>query len=328
MFKKTLISVLAGAITASMPLGSVLAESGAANYPEKTVRFHVGFPPGGSTDTVARIIGPALEERMGQTVVLDNRAGGGGYVGLEAVASATPDGHTFGFGVSGALTVAPTLRDDLSIDPHTDLVPVSGAVINPLVLAVRKEAGINNLQEYLDAASEQGGMTYGTAGPGTAMHLAGELLAKMSGEELTHIGYRGNGPAMSDLLGGHVDSVILDVTTLKPYVEEGTLVAVGVTGAERTRLAPDYPTFAESGLEGYNVTSWFGILTTAGTPPDVVKKLNGYIVDVLEDPEISSRLLEAGLEPAPSSPEAFEELIMTQFETYTDLIESAGLRDN
>ncbi|MEX0730584.1 MAG: tripartite tricarboxylate transporter substrate binding protein [Aquisalimonadaceae bacterium] len=299
-----------------------------ADYPDKPLRFYVGFPPGGSTDTVARIIGPALEKRMGQTVVLDNRAGGGGYVGLEAVSRADPDGHTFGFGVSGALTVAPTLRDDLSIDPHTDLVPVSGAVINPLVLAVHKDKGINTLQEYIDAAREQGGMTYGTAGPGTAMHLAGELLAKMTETDLTHIGYRGNGPAMSDVLGGHVDSVILDVTTLKPHVEEGTLVALGVTSPQRTELAPDYPTFQESGVDGYDVSSWFGVLTTAGTPPDVVAKLNEHIVAVLKDPEVSRRLLEAGLEPAPSTPEEFKTMIMSQFTTYAELIKSADLGGN
>jgi len=325
MWKKVLSLLIAAAITA--PVSMALPQSGAeaADFPTKPLRFHVGFPPGGSTDRVARLIAPRLEQELGQPVVLDNTAGAGGIVGLNAVAKADPDGHTFGFGVSGALTVQPTLKPNLPFDPIEDLAPVTMAVINPLVLVVRPESGIKTLQQFIEQAKSRPGMTYGTAGVGTAMHLAGQLLNQEAGIELTHVGYKGSGPALVDLLGGHVDSVIIDVITVKAHLEAGKLVPLGVTTPERTPLAPDIPTIAEGGVDGFGVSSWFGILTTAGTPPEVVARLNAALVSVLEDPEVSKKLLEGGLQPAPSSPEAFRDRIRAEARKNAELIKAAGM---
>lgn len=324
------MAALSASLSAQMPgVGAALAQGAAAPgaYPERPIRFHAGFPPGGVADTVARIIGPAMAERLGQPVVIDNRAGAGGVVGVDAVARAAPDGYTMGFGVSGALTSSVTLMPKLPYDPTRDIAPISLVVLNPLVLVVPASSGIENLQDFMRAArARRGRTTYGTAGAGTAMHLSGELLEKMAGIELTHIPYKGSAPAAVDLLGGHLDAAVLDLATAKPHLAPGRLRAIGLTSARRTELAPEIPTIAEAGVPGYEFNAWFGLVMPAATPAAIVERVHAELVAVLKDPAVRRKLLEAGAEPMPGTPSSMRAQIAREIEVTADLIRSANIR--
>lgn len=301
---------------------------GPGSYPERPIHFYAGFPPGGVADIVARIIGPAMSARLGQPVIVDNKAGAGGVIGVEAVANSPADGYAMGFGVSGALTSAVTLMK-LSYDPLRDLAPVSLVILNPLVLVVSASSGIQNMKDFIRVAkAEPDKMTYGTAGAGTAMHLSGELLQKIAGIEMTHLPYKGSAPAAMDLLGGHLRAAVLDLATAKPHLASGKLKAMGLTSAKRTELAPDIPTLTEGGVPGYEFNSWFGLVMPAATPPAIIERVHSELVAVLQDPAVRARLLEAGAEPTYGSPAAMREQIAREIELTSNLIKSANIRLN
>lgn len=301
----------------------------ASNYPDKPIRFMVGFPPGGSTDIIARLIAPELSSRLGQPVVLDNRSGAGGVIGLDAIAKSAPDGYTLGLGVSGALTANPTLMPNMPFDPVKDLVPVTRVIFNPMGLVVNSTFPAKTLQEFVALAkSKPGRLSYGTAGPGTAMHLAGELLKQKTGIFMTHIPYRGSSPAASDLLGGQVDAIMVDLATVKPYVDAGRLKVLAVTGASRSEVAPDVPTMAESGVPGYEFTAWIALLMPAATPPAIVSRVNREMKAILNEPRIRQRMLELKLEPSPAEPAEVADAIRREIKSARDLIKSANVTIN
>ncbi len=295
-------------------------------YPAKPIRFFVGYPPGGSTDTAARILATKLSERIGQPVIVDNRSGAGGLIGIDAIAKSEPDGYTIGFGVSGNLAVNVTLLPKMPFDPIADLAPVSMAVNNSLIIVAHPSFPANNVAELIALAkAKPGKLVYGAPGTGSAMHLAGALLNSMAGTDLGVAHYKGLGPVANDLVGGHIPLAILDVTTTRGFIQQGRLKALATTAAARAPTAPDVPTVAESGVPGYAVTSWFGVIAPARTPPDRIRLLNSHIVAILESADVRERYLAAGLEPVASTPEAFGQFIREEIARWAKVIKEAGI---
>ena len=312
------------ALAALMGAGAVQAQG---TYPTKPIRFMVGFPPGGSADVASRTIAQRLSERLGQPLVMDNRAGAGGMVGLEAIAKSAPDGYTIGIGTSGALTVNPTLRPKMPYDSLKDFAPVSTLVINPIALTIAPGQPPQNTREFLAwAKSQPGKLSFGTAGTGTAMHLAGEVLNQMAGINIVHVPYKGSAPAAVDLMGGQIPLGVLDLAAGLTHIRSGKIRALGMTTLNRSPVAPEIPTLAESGVPGFDVKSWFGIVAPAGTPPEIINRLNAEIVAILNSQEGKDRLVAAGLEALPSTPQAFMDTIRSEIPRWAGVIKAAGIK--
>jgi tripartite-type tricarboxylate transporter receptor subunit TctC len=278
-------------------------------------------------DIVARVIAQPLSARLGQPVVVDNRAGAGGVIGVETVAKAPPDGYTVGFGVSGALTSSVTLNPKLPYDPLKDIEMVSVVVLNPIVLVVPSTSPINNLRDFIAAAkASPKPLTFGTPGPGTAMHLAGELLEQMAGFDMSHVPYKGSSPAATDLLGGHLSAAIIDFTTAKPHIASGRLRALGQTTARRSSVAQDIPTIAEAGVQGYEFNSWFGLVMPAGTPAPILNRMHSELVAVLKDPGVQKQLIDAGSDPAPSTPAEMRAQVQREIALTSRLIKAGNIK--
>lgn len=311
------------ALAAGFAAPAALAQA----FPNRPIRFYCGFPPGGVADIVARVIAQPLSTRLGQPVVVDNKSGAGGQIAVDTVAKAPPDGYTIGFGVSGALTSTVTLVPKLPYDPLKDVELVSVVVLNPIVLAVPASSNIQNLKDFVAAAkAAPKPFSYGTAGPGTAMHLAGELLKQMAGFDMSHVPYKGSNPAAMDLLAGHIQAGIIDYTTAKPHVQSGKLRALGQTGATRSTVAPDLPTIAEGGIAGYEFNSWFGLVMPAGTPAAVLNRVHTDLVAVLKDPAVHKQLVDAGSDPAPTTPAEMRAQVQREIALTSKLIKSANIK--
>lgn len=322
--RRTVLSAAAAALTVA-PVARALAQGGYASRP---IKFFCGFPPGGVADIVARVITPQLGTRLGQPVIVDNRSGVGGVIGVDAVAKAAPDGYTMGFGVSGALTSSVTLMK-LPYDPTKDIAPVSTVVLNPLTLCVSASSPIRTLTEFIAAAkAHPKKFSYGTAGPGTAMNLAGELLKDMAGFDMEHVPYKGSSPAATDLLGGHLTAAVLDWATAKPQVEAGRLRALAQTGARRSGVVPDVPTAAEAGVPGYEFNSWFGLVMPARTPAAIVDRVHTELVAILNDGTVRKQLQDVGTDPWPSTPAEMAARIQHEIALTARLIRQAGIKTN
>ncbi|TFY96781.1 tripartite tricarboxylate transporter substrate binding protein [Ramlibacter rhizophilus] len=277
--RRRLVLAAAAALLGSQP---ALAQD------NKPLRLVVPFPPGGSTDLLARRLGEKLSASLNRPVVVENKPGAGGTVGADMVAKSAPDGSTLLVGVTGSNAIAGSLYPKLPYDPGKDFVPVSMAVASPLVLAVNASSPIRNVKDYIDAA-KRGGVDYGTPGNGTSMHLTAEMFGLATGSKLVHVPYKGSGPAVNDLLGGSLQSMFGDFLVLLPHIKAGKLRPLAVTSSERHPMLPEVPTLAESGLPGldkFQATSWQGIFAPAGTPPDVVSRLNAAVVKALESPDM------------------------------------------
>ena len=303
--------------------GFVHAQSG---YPARPVRMLVGFPPGGGTDLTARIIATRLGERLGQPVVVENRVGAGGNIAMDAIAKAPPDGHLIG--VAGSLiTINATLQPNLPFNPVKDFAPVTMLVNNPLVLFSHPGFEAKDLRQLIALAkAKPGAISYGSPGAGTAMHLVGALLNQSAGVTLVHVAYKGNGPVVNDVLGGQIPLGVADVASTLSFIKAGRLHVIGLAGAQRTRVAPEMPTLAESGLPGFQVQSWTGVVAPARTPPDVVARLNAEIRAILESAEAREKLLAAGLEPAPNTAEEFAEVIRSETQRWAKAIRETGVK--
>ncbi len=318
-------AAFAAALAGTLWIGGALAQT--AGYPAKPIRFMVGFPPGGSTDVAARLIAPKLAERLGQPFIIDNRAGAGGNIGVDAIARSAPDGYTIGFGVSGALAVNVTLQPNLPYDPLKDIAPIALVIINPLVVCTALDTPAGSLRELISYAKPMPGrLAYATGGSGTAMHLSGAMLNLMAGIDLVHVAFKGNSAAATGLVGGQIPVAVVDLTSSRSFIRAGRIRALGVTSAQRTLLAPEIPTIAESGLPGFEVTSWFGVIAPGGTPADIVALLNAELIAVLRSAEMRERLAAAGLEPVPGTTDEFAALIRSEIRKYAKLIRSSGIR--
>jgi tripartite-type tricarboxylate transporter receptor subunit TctC len=312
------------AAVAALWLGLAAAQQ---NYPTKPIRFIVTFPPGGSSDLIARALVPVLSERLRQQVLVENRPGAGGNIGMDAVAKSAPDGYTMGLGAAGALAANVSLYPKMPYDPVKDFAPVSNVAFVPFFLIANPSLPVNNLQELVALASAKPGqLMLGYGGNGTAMHLSGELFKLMAKVQLVNVPYKGSGPAAVDTMGGQLPLAMVDVASAITQVKAGRLKALAVTTAKRIGVAPDVPTFAEAGLPGYEATGWFGVVMPAGTPPNIIGRMNAELVAALKSREIRERVIAAGAEPSPSTPEEFGALIRSEIVKWAEVVKASGAR--
>ncbi len=297
----------------------------AAAFPDKAVRLVVPLPPGGATDVIARLLAQKLGERWGQAVVLEHKPGGGTVIGTQTVATAPPDGHTIGIVIS-AHTINPSLRKDLPYDTLKDLAPLTqiGNTVLALVAVPAFPAG--DLRGLLDEAKKKPGeFAYASLGVGTATHLAGELLKIRGGVDLLHVPYAGSAPAYKDLLGGRVPLGIVVMQSALPHVKAGRLKVIGITGAKRSAVYPEFPSLAET-LPGYAVESMFGLVAPAATPREVVRKISADAGAVLRDPAMTARFADLGVEIVTSTPEAFGAFIRVEIEKWAPVVKASGAK--
>lgn len=315
--------------------GAALAASGLlpralraqAAYPDRTITLIVPFTPGGSTDVLARLLGNRLETALGQTVVIESRPGAGGTIGVGFVAKAEPDGYTLVMGHIGTLAVAPSLYANLAYDPDTDFAPISGIANVHNMLVVHPDVPAQNLAEFIEyAKGHPGEMNYASGGNGSAAHIAMVALADSAGIELQHVPYKGTGPAVTDLLAGAIQATFTGAPNLLQYVASGQLRALAVSGAQRLASAPDVPTVAESGFPGFEASQWYGILAPAGTPPEVVTRLNREIVTAMAEPSLIEQLAEEGADVWTDTPDEFRAHIAAEEQRWGALVRKTGIR--
>jgi len=326
---RSLCALTAGlALTLTLALPAARAQAPApADYPNKPLRIVVTFPPGGSTDAVVRMITPRLVEKLGQQVVVDNRPGAGGNIGLSVVAKAPPDGYTLGVGAAGGLSANVSLYPQMPFDPVKDLKPVTMLAAIPFVIVAHPSVGVRTQRELIALAKAQPGkLSMAHGGNGTAMHLTSQLFAQMADVKIPEIPYKGSGPAALDVLAGQVPLGVVDLPAALPHIRAGKLVAIAVTSPQRLPQLPDVPTVAEAGLAGYDSTGWFGVVAPAGTPAAIVARLNAEITAALNDEAVRSAMRAQGVEPAPGTPEAFEAYIRSETTKWARVIRTANIK--
>ena len=293
-------------------------------YPSKPIRFIVSFPPGGSADLISRAIAPRMSEKLGQPVVVENRAGAGGMSGVDAVAKSAPDGSTIGLAAAGALTTNIHIYPSMPFQPEKDLAPISMLAMIPFFLVAHPSQPAT-LKEVI-AQARSGNLAYGHGGQGSTMHLAGELLNMMAQIKLQAVPYKGSGPVSADVLGGQVPLGVVDVPSAIANVKAGKLRALAVTSKQRISAAPEVPTFEEAGLRGYEAVGWFGAVAPAGTPKDIIARLNTEIRNALAAPDVKERALTAGAEPHATSPEEFAAYIREETKKWGEVVRAAGIK--
>jgi tripartite-type tricarboxylate transporter receptor subunit TctC len=319
-------TVRAGCCLAILAALALPTDSHAQPYPSGPIRIVVPFTPGGGTDILARLIGQKLNEAWGQPVVVENRAGASGTVGTAVVAKAAPDGQT-ALITPAAYAGNPSLYKHLPYDNVRDLAPVSLLASGPLVLVVHPSLPVRSIKELIAfCRARPGEINYGSPGAGALPHLSAELFNSASGIKLVHIPYKGAGAAATDLLAGRVPIYFMNILQSLTYIRNGKLRALGVTTPQRTPIAPEIPTIAESGLKGYDMTNWYGLLVPAATPRASVGKLNAEVVRILNLPELKSRLADDGMVVVGSSPEQFAEFLAKETVKYAKVIETAGIK--
>jgi tripartite-type tricarboxylate transporter receptor subunit TctC len=298
-----------------------------AAWPSKPIRMIVTFPPGGSTDATVRIVAPKLGERLGQQVVIDNRPGAGGNIGLAALAKADPDGYTLAVGAAGGLAANAALYPRMPFDAQKDFVPISLLAHIPFVLVVPPTSPIKSLADLIaQAKAEPGKVSVGHGGNGTAMHLSVQLLKLMAQVDLTEIAYKGSGPVALDVIGGQVPAGMLDLPSVLQQIKAGKVRALAVTGSTRLAQLPDVPTLAEAGVKGYESTGWFGVVAPAATPPAVVARLESEMRAVLVDPEVVAGARAAGVELSPTTSAEFGRFIASETVKWADVIRRSGTK--
>jgi tripartite-type tricarboxylate transporter receptor subunit TctC len=286
----------------------------------------VGFAPGGANDLLARIVSQKLSENLGQPVVVENRTGASGLIAAEMLAKAPPDGHTLMLGSTG-LTVVPHLTARLGYDPVRGLAPVSLVGTTPSALAVNPAVAAGSVQELIALArANPGKLTYASSGTGTTLHLGGEVFRRMTGIDIVHVAYKGNAPALNDVLGGQVDMIFSALPPALPLARAGKLRILAVAAGERHRLAPEIPTFAEQGLPGYEMGTWYGVLATGGSPPQAIAFLSKKIADALKEEKTTEAIAAQGVDPQASTPEDFRHSFAAEFARWGKLVREAGIK--
>ncbi len=323
LMRATLLALLGLVLAPLVTPGVALAQA----YPNRPIRLVVAFPPGGATDVFARIVQGRFSEALGQNIVIANRAGAGGMIGADLVAKAPPDGYTLLIGNIAALAMNVGVYSKMPYDPVKDLAPVLRTVDVSYALVVHPSVPAKTVQEFIAyAKANPGKLSYGSAGSGSAPHLATELLKQRAGIDIVHVPYKGGGPMVTDLLGGQIQVGIGDQANLMPQVKAGKLRVLAVGSPRRSPNYPDVPTIAESGLPGFEAGAWQGLAAPAGTPPDVVKRLNETLVKVMQMPDVRERLLGAGLEPVGGSPEDFAQFIKSEIAKWSKVAKDVGAR--
>ncbi|MCW5659251.1 MAG: tripartite tricarboxylate transporter substrate binding protein [Burkholderiaceae bacterium] len=317
----------AAALTGALVLALAPPAHAQADYPNKPIRIVVTFPPGGSADGVVRMLLPRLTNKLGQQVLVDNRPGAGGNIGLAVVAKAPPDGYTLGVGAAGALAANASLYAQMPFDPLKDFKPVTMLAAIPFVIVGNPSVGARTLGELIALAKAQPGkLSIAHGGNGTAMHLSSQLFAQTADVKLTEVPYKGSGPAALDVLGGQVPLAVVDLPSALQHVRAGKLIAFAVTSPQRLPQLPDVPTVAEAGIAGYDSTGWFGMVAPAGTPGPVIDRLNAEITAALRDDAVQASMRAQGVEPAPTTAEAFESYIRSETAKWAKVIKAANIK--
>ena len=299
----------------------------AQTYPNKPISLIVPYPAGGTTDILGRLIAQKLTENFGQRVVVENKPGAGGNIGAEAAAKAAPDGYTILVAPVGTIAINVSLYRKIPFDPVKDFVPVSMAVANPLVLVTHPSVPARSIKELTALAkSKPGQLNYGSGGNGTSMHLAGELFKTMAGIDMVHIPYKGSAPCITALLGGEVQMSFDQIVTSMPHAKAGKLRALAVSSTKRSQIAPDVPTFLESGLPGFEVSTWSGVFVPTGTPKEIVSRLNSEIVKILKMPDVRENLFRQGSEPIGNTTEEFSAYIKAEIAKWAKVVKDSGAR--
>jgi tripartite-type tricarboxylate transporter receptor subunit TctC len=299
----------------------------AQTYPAKSIRIVVPFPAGGIADLFSRHIGQKLTDTWGQPVIVDNRPGAGGNIGAEIVAKSPPDGYTLVMGSIGTHSVNVSLFSKLPYDPLRDFAPVALVMEAEGLLVLHPSVPVKSVKELIALArARPGQVAYASAGHGTASHLAGELFKSMANVDMVHVPYKGNVPAITDLIGGQTSLLFATMPTVLPQVQAGRLKALAVTSSARSPAAPELPTIAEAALPGYSVTNWIGLFAPAGTQRDIVVKLNGETVRIMQAPEIQKRLLAEGAKFTPTTPDQFTAFVKSEIAKWAKVVKEAGIR--
>ncbi|MDC7787683.1 tripartite tricarboxylate transporter substrate binding protein [Rhodoplanes sp. TEM] len=324
VFRRAAAAALIGA---SVLAGPSPAAAQPQDYPNRSITLVVPFPPGGSTSIVGRLVADKMSEILGQQIVVDNRGGAGGTVAARAFTRATPDGYTLLFGYSGTIAIGPSLYPAAGFDPRKDFAPVGMIGTAPAVLVVHPGFDVASAGALVALARDRPGqLAYGSAGVGTVTHIAGELFVAMSGAKLTHIPYRGSGPVLNDLVGGHIKMSFTPIPAVRAMVQNGSLKALAVTSAQRSALMPSVPTVSETGLPGYEVVLRYGLLAPAGTPRPIVETLNKALREALAAPDLQQRLAHEGAEVLASTPEEYAADIDREETKWSKVIREAGIK--
>jgi tripartite-type tricarboxylate transporter receptor subunit TctC len=316
----TVLAVLAGA--ASLPSTVVLAQT---NFPSKSITMIVPFPPGGPTDLVARVIAQKMSESMGQSVVIDNRGGANGNLGAMLAVRAVADGYTMLYNTS-SITLSPALYKSLSYDVKRDLAPVALTAVVPLALVVGPNVPSNTVSEFIAyAKANPGKLSYGSAGNGNVTHLGAFQFVRANGIDAVHIPYKGSAPADVDLVGGQIQFMTDTVNSVMPFVRDKRLKMLAVTTPKRMSLFPDVPTLAESGMPGFEVGAWQGVMVPANTPKPIIQRLNAEVMKALQSPDVRQKLALQGAEPLGSTPEAYGEYIQRELTRWDNVVKQTGV---
>jgi tripartite-type tricarboxylate transporter receptor subunit TctC len=313
----------------ALALGLSLAEGSAqtAKYPDKPIKVLVGFSAGGGTDVVARILAQKMTESLGQTVVVENRSGASGMIAGEAVARSAPDGYTLMMGTQTTFAVAPTLYRKTSLDPTRDFAGVAMSAISPLVLVLHPSVPAQSVADVIAMAKARpGAINFGSGGLGTTPHMTGELFLSVAGIKMAHVAYRGEAPAINDLIGGQIPLMFANLSAVVGNIKAGQLRALAVTSAKRAPAVPDVPTLAEAGLPGVEAATWFALVAPAGTPRDVRARLNAEVKRALDLPDVKQRFADLGMTAEDSTPESLDAYIKSEIAKWTRVIKEADIR--
>ena len=316
-------------LTLGLAIGLLINPVGGqtATYPDRPLRILVGFAAGGGTDVAARIVAQKMSEGLGQSCVVENRPGASGMLATEAVARSVPDGYTLMVGSQTTLAVAPTLYRRFAIDPPRDFIGLALIGVSPLVLVVHPSVPVRSVHDVIAMAKvNPGGVNFGSGGLGTTPHMAGELFAITAGIKMQHIAYRGEAPAINDVIGGQLHLIFANLSAVVGNVKAGSLRAIAVTSAERSAVAPDIPTVAESGLPGFEAATWFALVGPTGLPRDIVLRLNGEAQRVLALPDVKQRFVDLGMTTATATPDDLDALIRSEVVKWSRVIKEADIR--
>ena len=323
---RTPLNLLLGlALAAGLPAIESAAQT--AKYPDRPVKMMVGFTAGGGTDVVARILAQKMSETIGQTVFVENRPGASGLLAVEAVAKSPPDGYTLLMGTQTTYAVAPTLYRKTLVDPSRDFAGISMSAVSPLVLVVHPSVPAQSVKDVIAMAKAKAGtLNFGSGGLGTTPHMTGELFQSVAGIKMAHIAYRGEAPAINDLLGGQIPLMFANLSAVIGNVRAGQLRALAVTSAQRAPAAPEIPTVAESGLPGFETSTWFALVAPAGTPPDVLARLNAEVKRALAQGDVKQRFAGLGMTAEDSTPEGLDAYIKSEIAKWTKVIKDADIK--
>ena len=299
----------------------------AADYPDRAIKFIVPASAGGGADFVGRVIGPVLTQKLGQSIIIDNRAGASGTIGADITAKSPPDGYTFLLAQSTSVAIAPHLYQKLPYDTLKDFVPVTQLVSAPNLLVVNASLPVKTVKELIEyAKANKDGVNFGSAGAGAPSHLAGEMFNKAAGVKMTHVPYKGAGPALNAALSGEVQVFFSPIQAVTAQVKAGKLRAIAITSAKHSPAAPGIPTIAESGLPGYDIDSWFGLLAPAKTPTAIVQKIYQECRAALAMPDVKDRFLQEGCVPVGSDPATFTKFIQSEYTRFAKVVKDTGVK--